>query len=181
MAGRSSLRDLPPAILEQVHFILAEGRMTIDELTAYLADAGHEKSRSAVARYSRQHRAVIEKIQQAREMTKTLIGEIGESAVQGQQGRLLVEIVQSLIFKFANSDDATAEMTANNLAQLARAVKALSQALRSNQDFETRIREAARAEAAETMEKTARKRGVGEDVIKAIRQVMEGDDGIEDR
>ena len=180
MAKRSSLRELPPSILEQVNFILAEGQMTIDELTAYLAEAGHAKSRSAVARYSRQHRAVTEKIRQSREMTKALVGEIGESAVQGQQGRLLVEIVQSLIFKFLGSEDATAELQTSNFAQLARAVKELSQALRANQDFEEHIRQRALAEAAETMAQTARKRGIGEDVITAIRQVMEGGDGIED-
>jgi hypothetical protein len=179
MAKKSTLRALPPAILEQINFILANDQMTIDELTEYLAKVGHEKSRSAVARYSKKWRATTEKIRQTREMTEALVGEIGESAMQGQQGRLLVEMVQSLMFNFMNDEDATAEIQSNNLAQLARGAKELSQALRSNQDFETNIRKQAIADAAASMETTARKRGVDEDIITAIRRVMEGDNGQE--
>ena len=99
MGRKSSLRRLPPEILQEVNRLLSEGRFTLAEILEHLRGMGVETvSRSALGRQKQKIDRIAAKLRQSREMTETLVKEIGPSVVEGQQGRLLVQTLRDLVF-----------------------------------------------------------------------------------
>ena len=143
MGRKSSLRRLPPEILQEVNRLLSEGRATLAEILEHLRGMGVETvSLSARGRQKQKIDKVAAKLRQSREMTEALVREIGPSVVEGQQGRLLVQTLRDLVFDHlatrveeGDVDDPKALMA------LARTLKDMAQANRLDQDFESKVRE----------------------------------------
>lgn len=143
MGRKSSLRRLPPEILQEVNRLLSEGRATLAEILEHLRGMGVETvSLSALGRQKQRIDKVAAKLRQSREMTEALVREIGPSVVEGQQGRLLVQTLRDLVFDHlatrveeGDVDDPKALMA------LARTLKDMAQANRLDQDFEAKVRE----------------------------------------
>ena len=99
MGRKSTLRRLPPEIRAEINRILSEGRLTLDELLEHLRSIGVEGvSRSALGRQKQKIDKIAAKLRQSREMTEALVREIGPAVEEGQQGRLLVEVLRRLVF-----------------------------------------------------------------------------------
>lgn len=155
MGRKSSVKRLPPEVLREVNRLLTEGRATLDEILAHLRKLGvDEVSRSALGRHRQQFEKVAAKLRQGREMTESLVRELGPDAAEGRQGRVLVEILRNLVNDcLMNQLEDGAVLDPKTLQTLSRATRELSQAIRMDQDYESKIRERVEKEVAERMEK----------------------------
>jgi len=156
MGRKSSMDTLPDSIKKRLDFLIGEGALTIDVLTAWLDEQGHPRSRSAVGRHKRKIDRVAARLRQSREIVEALTPEIGEAVSQAKHGRMLVEMLRGQIFDILmalqpDPDDPDTEPTIDTktIANLSRSVAQLSRALRLDQDFENKIRERVTQEARE--------------------------------
>ena len=154
MPRKSSIKSLPEDVLARLNFLLAEDAMTLDELVAWLDGRGHPRSRSALGRHKKNVERAAARLRQSREMTAALARELPEAAMQGQQGRMIVEMARSLLFDMLMQMDDDA-LDPKSAAFIGKAAVELSRALRLDQDFETKIREQAAREEREKAAKAA--------------------------
>lgn len=171
--GRSSIHRLPPELRAEIDRLLADGRFTIREVTAHLQELGADVSKSAVHRYSQEFEKVAADIRLAREMA-VAIGRELETMPEGDAGRLAIESLQALLLR-ARMQVATAdELNVKEIAELSRAAKDLSTALKSNVDVELKIRTRAAKEAAEAAGEAAKAAGLTADTVDAIKASVLG-------
>ena len=139
----SSIKTLPEPVLAEVNAALAAGRLTLDDITVMLAEAGHPRSRSALGRYKKQLDRVGAQLRQSREITEALVAELGPAAGDGKQGRLLVEILRKIVMDqlVDRLDDEGGGLEPRDVMFLGRALKELSQSTRLDQDFDVKIRD----------------------------------------
>lgn len=103
MGQQSSIARLPEDILERLHELLRDPRVTQLDATAKIneilqAEGYPERvTKSAVNRYNLKMREAGAKIRQSREVAKMFIGKLG-AAPQGQVGNLVNEILRTLAF-----------------------------------------------------------------------------------
>ena len=176
MGRKSSLRRLPPEILQEVNRLLSEGRFTLAEILEHLRGMGIETvSRSALGRQKQKIDKIAAKLRQSREMTEALVKEIGPSVVEGQQGRLLVQTLRDLVFDHlaarveeGDVDDPKALMA------LARTLKDMAQANRLDQDFEAKVRERVQKETVKAVEDVTREAGLSAETVEAIKSRILG-------
>ena len=154
MARKSSVSRLSPDLRRQIDKALTDGRMTLDELHDFVAgkceaDGADAPSRTALWRYSTNFSAAAQVMRENRDMARTLAQELGADSVEGEQGRLLVEMLRGLLYRALQdrTGDASNKFDASELDKIARSLKNLSQAMHLEQDFAKRIREEARREA----------------------------------
>lgn len=165
--------------LAEFRRLLGAGRLTIGALAAWLAGRGYEISRSAVGRYSQKFETVAAKLRQSRAVTEALVTELGDAAAQGKQGRLLVEMTRGVVFDLLTKlQTEEVEIDTKDVQQLGKGLAELGRALRLDQDFELKVRQAALKEAAEKLEsvtreaKAAGEKGLSEDRIAQLRRVL---------
>jgi len=173
------MADLPEKIKAQVNFLLHEGNWTIDQVVEYLKEAGHPRSRSAVGRHKQHISQWSEKLKQSREITDTLVQEIGPAATDGKHGRLLAECVRSLVFDHLSKKVEDGEETdAQDFFFLSKALKELSQGIRHDQDFEDKLRQRIEAEqrrkVADEAATAATEHGLSEGTVEAIKSKILG-------
>ncbi len=166
MPQKSTIKTLPAEVLATLNNHIAEGRLTIDDLVDWLDDAGHPKSRSAVGRHAQSYKQVARHLRESRQITDALAKELGESASQGKQGRLLVEMTRSMVFdllvKLQGADkeegaDNKDGLSTMDVQRLGKGLADLGKALRLDQDFENNIRERIAQEEREKAAKVAGK------------------------
>lgn len=178
MGRKSSLKDVSPELLAELHEAIREDRLTIDELTEFLAEHGENKSRSAVGRYKKTFREGMEVYAHSQEMAKVWgksIEDNPESDVaklaRGVLGSVALNAAQSMI----NSGEA---MPANEVMFLAKALDHIAKADMSDTQRILRIRQEAERNAAKkaaaVVEKSAKANGVSPETIKAIRRDLLG-------
>lgn len=130
---QSSIDRLPEDILDELHELLRDPRVTQLEATRLineiLAAEGHEDrvTKSAVNRYDIKMRSAGERLKQSREMAKMWIGKFG-AAPQGQVGHLVNEILRTLAFDLSLKLQ-DAELSDENLPGIISQVKALALAV----------------------------------------------------
>ena len=89
--GRSTVAKLPPDVREAVDRAIADGA-TIDEITARIRAEGENCSRSAVGRYTKEARELIQKRQEADLVVKAWMQEFGDRP----QGELTLVLIENL-------------------------------------------------------------------------------------
>ncbi len=99
MAGRSSIERLPPGILAEVHEAIREGA-TIDEITGRIRALGGTCSRSAVCRYVRRARAVLQRRREVEGIADLWLGAPGEHR-EGDTGQRALEVLRALAMRSA--------------------------------------------------------------------------------
>lgn len=185
MAQKSSIKTLPDDVRERLNFLIAEDQLTIDALTAWLDAEGYARSRSAVHRHAAKIKKATENLRQSREITQAMISELGDSAMQGEQGRVLVEMARSMVFDFmlkmqegAEEENAGPALDAKDIAMLGKGLAEMGRAMRLDQDFETKVREqadkAARIAAAENAKAVASEAGLSEEAVAEIQKRIMG-------
>lgn len=159
MGRKSSLRRLPEEILEEVNRLLSGNRATLDEILSHLRGLGVDQvSRSALGRHKQRLDKVLDRLRQSREIADTIAQKLGPDAVEGRQGRALVQLLSALAgdYLMRRLDSPEDDMEAKELMALARAVKDASQASRYSQDYELKIREQVEKEVKSKLEAAAR-------------------------
>lgn len=177
--AQSSIKTLPPALLEQLQEWLRDPAITqleaTDRLNALLVELGEKpRSKSAVNRYAMQMSEIGAKIRESREIADMWVGKLG-NAPQGKVGALLNEIVRNLVFNTAlklNEEDAVIDPKA--LKELALAVEKLEHAASANEKRQREIEQAALAKAAKDVEQTAKSQGLSDEAVALIKQKILG-------
>lgn len=150
--------ELVETDLKEFRRLLATGRLTIDALTLWLEGRGYQISRSAVGRYTKDFEGVAARLRESRAMAETIVKEIGPGAVDGKQGRLLVEMFRVLVndhlMKKLQGDETGLEP--QELMFLAKSLKDAAGAARLDQDFEAKVNEAAAKMAAAAVDEEAK-------------------------
>jgi hypothetical protein len=167
-------REVSAADKAALQRLVADPAFTVDDLAAWLKSKGYDISRSAVGRYAKNIRAIGERLRQSREVTEALAKEIGDAAVQGQQGRLLVEMARTLAWDLVMKlQEGGAEVDTKDLAFIGKALAEMAKALRYDQDFELKLRERiereTREKAAAEVETTATEKGLSRETVEAIK------------
>lgn len=184
MARKSSIKTLPKQILAEVDRLLRDENATIDEVVEHLKGMGFPRKRSAVGLYRQNIAKVGEKMRRTQEITEALVKEMGPSAVEGKTGRLLVQILQSIVFDWlmAKTDDeaAAADMKSGDLFFLAKALKEMASAQKIDTDRELTVRKETAKEAAAAAEKAVKEAGkthgfkLPPEALQAIREQVYG-------
>lgn len=170
---------LPDEVRETLKGMIGDGRLTLDDMTAFLEEQGHPRSRSAVGRYAQNIAAMREKLSQSREIATALTAEIGDDVTSSKQGRIIVEILRTLVFDHLSKQmEGEGTPDPQSFFFLAKAIKDVASANRLDQDFENKIREQVAKEekekAAETAETAARSGGATEEQVAFIRASILG-------
>lgn len=160
--------------------LITSGKWTLNGLLEWLGERGYGISRSALGRHVQKTEKVAAKLRESRSVTEALVQQLGPDVTEGRQGRLLVEIARSLIFDFQmkmlEAEDGEAGMKPGDFFFIGKALKEMAQAARLDQDFETKIRETAKAEAtaeaARAIETAGRAAGVSAETLAAMRKAL---------
>lgn len=167
MAPKSKIEtELCEDDLKDFRHLMATGRCSIDGLVEWLNKRGYEISRSSVGRYSQSFERVAARLRESRQITDAIATELGDAAIQGKQGRLLVEMTRTLVFDLLMKlQDEETELETKDVMMLGKGLSELGKALRHDQDYETKLREVIadeeRKKAADIVEQAASKAGKG--------------------
>ena len=187
MARKSTIKQLPAHIRKQIDEWVVEGKMTIDQLHKYLTELGPEALgldsvpvRSTVGKYVADFTETSKALRESREITSALIKDLGPQIEEGEQGRALVQMLRTIIFRFLKPqvDSKESDLTPKEFVALTRSLRDLSQTMRAEQDFDQKIREEAekkaRAEAVENVAKAGKEKGLSRETIIAIQEQILG-------
>lgn len=179
MGKASTIKTLPPDILEKLQTLLRDPRVTQLEATqrinAILTEQGQDKvSKSAVNRYAMRMAEVGAKLQQSREIASMWIGKLG-SEPQGEVGKLLNEITRNLAFdavmQLSEGDEPAAP---GAIKELAIAIEKLEAAAARNTQRDEMIRKRTLEEAANKAADIAKRSGLTADAIATFKREMLG-------
>lgn len=156
MGNRGMIAGLPADLKARVDAFLAERPRGVNEFRDWLADEiGLDIGRSTAHEYQQKFERVIARMRQNREITDAVVKDLGEATVQGKQGRLLVEYLRSLVFDLLSKIDSGEALSTQDFFFLSKSLKEMAQAARLDQDFEAKIADRIKKEAAERAVKAA--------------------------
>lgn len=177
MARKSSVKLLPPKILAEVNAAIKRGS-TLDEIVAMLQKLGQDISRSAMGRYSKDFAGMAAREREMTAIAEAFGKEFGDA--DNQQTRLMIHLLRSVITRavmpMASGEDI--ELTGKQLADLARAVKDVTSASKTQVDREAKIRDEEKKRvkdlAAKAADEAGRKAGASPETIARIRAEILG-------
>ena len=181
MPRKSIIKGLPSSFLKELDRLILEEKLSIDALREFIASCDAVEKvpgRSSVGDYAKQVRDEAREtalaLKQSREMARGIAQELGPESVEGEQGRLLVEMLRTFFFRFMRSrvTDPEAVFDSGEFAKMAKALRDTSQAMRLEQDFDKRIRDEARKEAEAKMEKALNAAATGAEGL-SPREILE--------
>ncbi|MDD5539204.1 MAG: DUF3486 family protein [Candidatus Marinimicrobia bacterium] len=178
MGQQSKIDRLPEAMRTQLNDYLRDPAITQKEATArmnmLLEEIGHPEKldKSTVNRYSLKMEKIGERLRHSREIAKMWIGKLGAEP-QGEVGKLLNEIVRGLAFDAAvYAADSGEVIEPKMLKDLALAVQRLEKAAKDNTETERKIRDESKKEAAQAVEKEAKRQGASAATIDKLREAI---------
>lgn len=179
MGRRSTVAALPRELVEACNGLIRDGH-TIEEILAALQGMGAQVSRSAVGRYVKSARESMEKYRQAQEVARVWVDKL-EAEPSGDVGRLLPEMLRVVAFQtLTQMGEAEASTGAMDVMLLAKALKDIAGATKTNVDVELqlrRVREQTQAKAdaaAAEVEQMTRQAGMSEALVSTIRSRILG-------
>lgn len=184
MPRKSKVDQLPDDIKARIDKMLADDRISLDELMEWVDDleiADEDKpSRSGLGRRKKRQSDLARELLNSRNVAKALAAEIGHEGAS-QQSRLAVEILQTTIMKLSAAaitgeipDLSPAEIQAlsKSSSELARAVDIDDKRRRAIR--EEALKEAAARTKAALAEASKRKEGVSQETMDAIYEDLLG-------
>jgi hypothetical protein len=166
---QSSIKQLPGELREQVD----------GQIKAKLAELGADVSRSALGRYKQEIDQVGERLRRSREISNAFVERLG-AMPEGRQGRMIVELLQSVVFDALVPRDGgeTPSFAPQDIFRLAASIKDLVAAEKISADRELRIRAEERRRATEqaatAAEGAAKAKGLSADTAAFIRAKILG-------
>lgn len=171
MAPRSSV-SRNPAAQAAVDRLIAEGEHTIDEITAAVAEYG--LTRSAVGRYARVYRPMVETIRRDRAVREAIHKHLPDGVDTGLVD-IAIHRAQSEVLRAMDAmgdDDDPA--SPDRIAKLVRALNGVIKAMRDKRAFQEDIRASERAKAADVAADAMREAGAGDAQADYIRRKIMG-------
>jgi hypothetical protein len=177
MPKRGFAARLPKDLREELDRQIADARLTVDEVWAWLRDRGVEVGRSSVHRHMQSVEEVAAEMRQAREAATALVQQLGPDAEKGNVGKLLIEVVQNIAFKISretllNPEGPGLDMEA--LMFLASTVQKLSSAEKTDADRVAKLRAEWAKEAARKVDDFGRKQGWSAETARLAREQILG-------
>jgi len=166
--ARSKVERLPEPIRAQLEEWLREaiaGRLSLDDVMvrfdAQFADQLGEDapSRSSVHRHAQKFAAISERMRRSKDIADALIAEAGPSLADGKGFQVLVQGFQSLAFDMLANVEEGKTLDPENLMFFARAIQSVASAQKSDADRAIKLKAEAAKEAAEAVERVARRDG----------------------
>lgn len=177
MARKSSIKQLDPRLREAVDTLIRDGRATLDEIIAHLAQLNGGQapvSRSALGRYAQQATAQMERYREAQEVAKVWVDKF-ESEPNGDVARLLPEMLRSVAFQTLGALSEREEMAgAEEVMLLAKAMKDLASTDKLTTERILRIRQETAKVAAVEAVREAKAQGLSDEAAEKIRQKILG-------
>lgn len=169
MGRKSAITQMDPAIRAAVDAAIREGRATIADIVALIGELGGAASKSAVGRYKLSVEAQMEHYRQAQALAKTWAERLPEN---GDVSQLTRQILSVLAFRAANdlSDGETIE--GQEVSFLARAMKDIAAASKTDIEARAKIRAEERAKAAQDATAAAKAGGASPEAIELIRKAL---------
>ena len=151
MPRKSTILKLPSSVRRELDRLLFDGKLTLDQLREFIASCDSVEevpSRSALGRYAASFKETADHLRESREMARAIAQELGPESVEGEQGRMLIEMLRSFFFRSVRKkvDDPGAAFDAAEFAKMARSLRDMSQAMSLEQDFARRIKDETRKE-----------------------------------
>lgn len=181
MGRRSSIEQLPDAVIAEINKALASGRYTLDDVAAMVAKLGHgdDVSRSALGRYAKREKAMRDSLRRSRNIASALVRDTDDEERESQLGRVNIELMQSVVMKIlasgmAEGDDEMPEFSPLELARLAKGQKDMIEALATDDGRRRKIRSDALADAAKVIDKIQSRGGITKERADEARQAILG-------
>ena len=166
MPPRKMIDHLPKALRDDLDARIIDGAFSgYAALSQWLADNGHEISRSSIQRHGSQLERRIEGLRIATEQAEALVAASPDDKSAMADGAL--RLVQKRMFNLMVASEE------GDMTELARAARALSETSRASLALR-RDRRAINAQNAAAAEKAARAQGVAAPAIAVIRAAIEG-------
>ena len=158
-------------------FLNAHPTLTVDDFRRELSGRGLEVSRPTAHRAKRKLEDMGRRLRESRMLMDSIAGDVDELK-SSRRGRALIEVTRTLVFEFQQAllDGGAGDLAPRDFAFLTRTLKDLLQATSIDQDIGIKSAEQAKRRAAEAVSAEARKHGVSDAVIAALRGVVEGDE-----
>ena len=167
----SSVDRLPEEVREEIGRLRVQGR-TIDEIMAHLRQLDVEISRSALGRHVKGMAAMKERLQRSRDMALALVDRFGTEP-DNRVARLNLELMHSVVMQTitATEVDEDGELQPvtfdpENAMFLARALKELSSAEKTNTDRALAVQRETAKTAANKAEEAMKSRGMSRETIR---------------
>lgn len=199
MGRQSSIKQLAPDILEQLHALLRDPRVNqldaTDRINAILEERGEEPvSKSAVNRYKLSFDEIGESMRESREIAAMFVDKFGAAAqtdialmtsesIRDVIFRLIIAVKQLMKQMFDKNMDPDTDFNDKQLAKLIGMTKELSvaqekleRAVTDTTARDAKIKEQARREALEeaaaSVEQTAKSLGISDATTQQMRDVL---------
>lgn len=177
MTRKSSIAQLDPRLREVLDALIREGRHTLDDILAKLAElnAGEAPvSRSAVGRYAQRAEAQMQRYREAQEVAKVWVDKF-EAEPTGDVGRLLLEMLRSVAFQtLGGLSERKESADAEEVMLLAKAMKDLASADKLTTERILTIRQEVAKKAATEAVKQAKASGLSDEAADLIRKKILG-------
>lgn len=173
MAPRSNIRKLPDELRHELDRLLSDGKFTIVQITDHMRTLGAEVSKSSVHRYSQDFERMTEDIRLTREMARAVGRELKDD-IDGNATQMLVESMHALLLKARMQLADSGDIDAKSVSDLAKAVKDLQVASKSNVEMRWKLREQVAREAAQAVDDVVQKQGLSAETVETIKERILG-------
>lgn len=179
MPRKTVIDRLPKEIREKIGELRDRGR-TIDEILAALRALDVDLTRSTLGLHIKKLDQVAERIRRSRDVADALVRRVGEAG-ENKQLRLNVELMHSVIMDLFSADDGKpVAIDPESAMFLARSLRDLATATKTDAEHVLKVRDAAAKEtkekaiaAVDELAKTGEK-GLSRDTVAAIRAKILG-------
>lgn len=175
MAGRSRVFDLAPELRAELDRLLRERRYTLDQIVDHLKELSDDPpSRSSIGRYAKRVEALAVRSRRAQEIADRLVTDMGPQIADGKGLMALTQVFQALAFDMIGNLEEDEVLDPENLHFLARSIKDIASAQKSDTDRALMIRREFAKTAAAEVEKVGKARGITADTVEAIKNAVLG-------
>lgn len=176
MARPSKADRLPPELRDLIAELRADGR-TIDEIHAKLRELSADVGRSGLGAYIKRWDRMRARLQASGEAARAIMAELGRDGADDRMARLNIQMLHAGIMELSASEDGEpVQLDAETAMLLARALRDLASAKKTDQDGTLALkRELAKAAAAEVAkaEREAAATGEKADPLAVLKRIRE--------
>lgn len=181
MGRKSAIERGPEEVRATIDKLIRQGRFTLDEMRAYVAEKHgeeHAPSRSGLHRYTVQQEAMLEKMRAIDSAARVVVEELGESP-DDRAGALLVQSITTLAVDASLRAQAEGEEPSiEEVRKLARAardvISARTMNLKERQAIEKAAREKLQREQSAALDKIVKQGGLSADTAEDLRKQILG-------
>lgn len=174
MGQKSTVALLDEQVKSDLDRMIRDGRATIDDMVEYLQEQLGEDapSRSAVGRYKKNAEEGFEVFRSTQDIARVLAEKIKDEP-DSPIATLAQQIFGTVCLNTANEMVRSGQkVPADKLMFMGKALESLAKAEKTTSDRELKIREKVVKETAAAVEKEAKRQGVSEDGINALRKAL---------